>query len=297
MILRSVFNIYVLLLGRMESLVLLLIIALISITSSTINVVYLRGVPRLNNSIYWDYYFGCNTVGLTLQWQVNGNPLGGFLTGEVARTLSSTRSNFNYTTTLLSSQPTTGVQSTFDSVLIVSLLGWSSLDVTCRNGPSFFKSVNNTESKRDVENNTNTSSINLELLLAQPIVIAINHTTSVFVCGVSNQFLIWQINTDIYAFTILDSIGQSRQTLKQNGSIVKEQGILIAHEPYPIVSVFFVTHTSDISVRCGYNQDFLQLVSTTALEDPSAETDPEPITTVASSKLLISYSISELIVE
>ena len=293
MILRSVFN-YALLLGRMESFVPLLIVDLISTTSGTVNVVYLSGVRRLNNSTYWDYYFGCDTEGLTLQWEVNGNALGGFLTGEVAQILSSTRSNFDYTATLLSSQPTTGVQSTFDSVLIVSLLGRSSLIVTCRNGPSFFKSVNNTESKRDVENNTNTSSIYLELLLAQPIVIA--KTTSVFVCGVNNQFLIWQVNSDIYAFTILDSIGQSWQTLKQNGSIVKEQAIVIAHEPYLIVSVLFVTHTSDISVRCGYNQDFLQLVSTTASEDPSAETDPEPITTVASSKSIL-YRISELIVE
>ena len=285
----SVFNIYALLLGRMESLVLLLITALISITSSTVNVVYLRGVPRLNNSTYWDYYYSCNTVGLTLQWQVNGNPLGGFLTGEVARILSSTRSNFDYTATLLASQPTTGGQSTFDSILIVSLLGRSSLDVECLNGPSF-NSINNAESRRDVENKTNTSSIYLELLLTQPMVITMNYFTSVFVCGVDNQLMIWQVNTDIYAFTIFDSIGQSWQ--KQNDIIVKEQAILFAREPYQLVSVLFVMDTSDISVRCGCNQDSLELVSTTASEDPSTETDPEPITTVASSKS-ISYVIDQ----
>ena len=267
----------------MASLVLPLITALISTTSCTVNIVYLRGVPRLNNLSYWDYYFNCNTNGWTLQWEVNGNALGGFITGEVARILSSTRSNFNYTATLLSSQPTTGVQSTFDSVLIVSLLGRFSLNVTCSNG-TFHNSTNNAESRRDVENKSNTSSIYLELLLTQPIVIAINQSTSIFVCGVDNHDMKWQVNTETYTFTVLDSIGKSFQ---KNDTIVKNQAILIAHEPYQVISVLFLTDTSDVSVRCGHNQDFLPLVSTTTLEGPSAKTDPEPITTVSSSKFIL----------
>ena len=273
------FNIYAILLGRMASLVPLLIAALISTTSCTVNVVYIRGVLRLNNTAYWDYYFGCNTIGSILQWEVNENALGGFLTGNDDRILSGARSNFNYTATLLSSQPTTGLQSTFDSVLIVSLLGTSSLDVTCRNGPSF-NSTNNAESRRDVENKTNTSSIYLELLLTQTIFTGIN--TRFFVCGVDNQVMIWQTNTDTYAFNISDRIGQSLKN--QNDT---QQAIVIAHEPFQIVSVLFVTDTSVVSVRCGHNQEFLQFVSTTTSEGPSAKTDPEPITSVASSKSIL----------
>ena len=265
------FNIYALLLGRMASLIPLLITALISTTSCTVNVVYLRGVPRLNNLLYWDYYFRCNATGSILQWRVNGSDLGGFLTGE-NRTLSGTKSRFNYTATVLSSQPTTGVQSMFDSVLIVSLLGMSSLDVTCRNGTSH-NSTNNAESRRDVENKNNTSSIYLELLLTQPIFIG-----SIFVCGVDDQVMIWQIKTDSYRFNISDRIGQS---LKNQDDT--QQAIVIGHEPYPIVSVLFVTDPSVVSVRCGKYQEFLQLTS----EGPSAKTDPEPITSVSSSKSIL----------
>ena len=262
----------------MASLVPLLIAALISTTSCTVNVVYLRGVPRLSNIVYWDDYFHCNATGSILQWRVNGSDLGGFLIGD-NRNLSGTKSSFNYTATVLSSQPTTGLEYVFDSVLIVSLLGRSSLDVTCRNGPSF-KSTNNAESRRDVENKTNTSSIYLELLLTQTIFTGIN--TRFFVCGVDNQVMIWQTNTDTYAFNISDRIGQSLKN--QNDT---QQAIVIANEPFQIVSVLFVTDTSVVSVRCGHNQEFLQFVSTTTSEGPSAKTDPEPITSVASSKSIL----------
>ena len=261
----------------MELSPILFIITLISATSGNVNVVYLRGIPRLNNLTYWDYYFSCNTEGLTLQWQVNENPLVGFSTGDVARIFSNTRSNFNYTTNLLSSQPTTGGQFTFDSVIIVSLLGRSSLNVTCRNGPSS-NSTNNAESRMDVESET-IDSVSLELLLTRPLVSAVNYNTSIFVCGVDNQFMRWETNTNIFTLRRSDRIGQNQQNLQQNDTFVRQQAILIGHEPYQIVSVLFVTDTSNVAVVCGHNTNNLQLPrENMATTQSSTATGPEPTT-------------------
>ena len=250
-------------LSRIRTLVLIVQVIPIFATAD-VNVMYLRGVPQLDNSSYYDYYFSCNTIGLTLQWEVNGSPLGGYMGGAVGYVFSSSRSGYKYTATLLSSKWITGRQYTFDSVLIVSLLGSSNLNVTCRNGPSSFESVNNAEIKADVKNQVTDDSVYLVYLLTLSIVSTNGYSTSIFVCGVKKQFMTWQTNTRNFEFTASDAIGHFEKNLEQNGTIVKEQAIRIAHGPY-LVSVLFITSTSEGPVICGYNQTHLSLTS--SLED------------------------------
>ena len=178
-------------LGHMMYLVLLVTVTLISTTSGTVDVFYLRGVPRLNDSSYWDYYFSCNAVGTTLQWDVNNNTLGGFFGGNVAHILNGTISNFSYIATLLSSKVTLERQFTFDSVLIVSLRGNFNLNVVCRNGSSSDNTVS-IDNGLGVEEKINITSVFLEFLLTQNIVGADDsRLTSIFICGVENQFMTW----------------------------------------------------------------------------------------------------------
>ena len=262
-------------------LVLLVTVALIS-TTCTVDVLYLRGVPRLNNPSYWDYYFSCNAVGTTLQWDVNNNTLGGFLGGNVAQILNGTTSNFSYIATLLSSKVTLERQFTFDSVLIVSLQGIFNLNVVCRNGSSSDSTVS-MDNGLGVEEKINSTSVFLEYLLTQNIVGADDSRhTSIFICGVENQFMTWRINgvADAeFSFTAFDVIGQEWRSLQENDTAVKQQAIFISREPYRLVTALFVIDTSEVTVTCGYTQNEVQLTSKS--ENPTV---PEASTSEASSK-------------
>ena len=271
------------------SLLLLITLTLICTTSCTVNVTYLRGVPRLNNTAYWDYYFFCNTVGAALKWDVNGTGLGGFQSGEVDQASSGTRPSFNYAT-LLSSKPTTGGQFTFDSILIVSVPGSSNLDVECSNGPSSNR-TSNVDNGKGVENSNTTNSVYEEYLLTDSVVGEKDNRTSIFICGVQNSHMYWRAGTsDELGFSESDNVGQVRHNLDQ-------QAIVIAHEPYRIVSVFFVTATSDVTATCGYNsQNEVSLTSRydSSTSVPTVQTDPEIVSNTTLGKWSLYTYMSDM---
>ena len=268
-------------------LLLLITLILICTTSCTVNVTYLRGVPRLSNTSYRDYYFVCNTVGTTVIWEVNGTGLNGFQSGDFGQVLSGSRPSFNYTATLLSSKPTTGGQFTFDSILILSVPGSSSLDVVCSNGPSSNR-TSNVDNGKGVENSNSKGSIFEEYLLTEDIVGDKNSRTSIFICGVQNMFMYWHTETNIeLGFSAFDSVGQERQNLEPGATTVMEQAIVIANEPYQIVSVFFVTATSDVTATCGYSsQNEVSLTSRydSSTSVPTVQTDPGIVSSTTLSK-------------
>ena len=286
-------SVFMLVLYCLGSLLLFVTLSLISTTSCTVNVTYLRGVPRLNDSSYWDYYFFCSTTGGSLLWAVNGFGLNEFQNGdgvgqvESGTTPNYTYPNYTYIATLLSLKPTTDSQFTFDSILIVSLPDMSSLDVVCSNGPSSSR-TSNVEIRRDVENSNSTSSVYEEYLLTGNIVGDQTNRTSIFICGVQNSFMLWRTGTsNELAFGEFNKIGEWKQNLEPGATIVKEQAIVIAHEPYLIVSVFLVTATSDVTVTCGYNRQ--NEVSLTSRYDsstsvPTVQTDPEIVSSTTLGK-------------
>ena len=278
-------SIYVYALYILGPLLLFITLTLISTTSCTVNVTYLRGVPRLNNTSYWDYYFNCYTTGGSLLWEVNGFGLNGFQGGnKVGQVLSGTTPNYTYTATLLSSKPTTD---TLDSILIVSRPDISSLDVVCSNGPSSSR-TSNMENGKGVESCTSTSSIFEEYLLTEDIVGDQINPTSIFICGVQNTFLYWRAVTNIeFGFGAFNNIGQERRNVEDGATTVMEQAILIAKEPYLIVSVFLVTATSDVTVTCGDdNQTEVSLTSryNSSTSVPTVQTDPEIVSSTTLGK-------------
>ena len=259
-------------------------LTVISTTSCTVNVTYLRGVPRLSNTSYWDYYFSCNTVGVVLLWNVNGAGVGGFQSGDVGQAVAGTTSNFNYTAILLSSQQLTDGQFTLDSILIVSVPGMSSLDVACSNGLSF-NWTSNVDNGKGVENSNSTNSVFEEYLLTDGVVGDKTSQTSIFICGVQNSFMYWRTGTsDILGFSEFDNIGQIRRNLEQGATTVKEQAIVIAHEPYRIVSVFLVTDTSSVTAICGYDQQNEVSLTSSSTSVPTVQTDPEIVSNSTLSK-------------
>ena len=271
-------------LGSLLSLLFLITLTLICTTSCTVNVTYLRGVPRLNITSYWDYYLSCNTVGAALLWNVNGTGLGGFVSGGLGEALSGTTPNFAYTATLLSSQQLTDGQFTFDSILIVSVLGSSSLDVVCSNGPSSSR-TSNVDNGKGVESSTSMNSIFLEYLLTDSVVGDKISQTSIFICGVQNLLMYWHTGTSKseLAFSKFDNVGQERRNLEQGATTVKEQAIVIANEPYRIVSVFLVTDTSNVTATCGDDQNEVSLTSGST-SVPTVQTDPEIVSSTTLGK-------------
>ena len=208
----------------------------------------------------------------------------GFSSSDVGEVKSGKTLNITYTATLLSSKPTTDTQFTFDSILIVSQPGNSSFDVVCSNGPSLSR-TSNVENRRGVENSTSVNSIFVEYLLTDNIVGDKTNQTSIFVCGVQDSYMYWRIgkSTDETGFSETDNIGQKRRTLEQGATIVEKLGVVIAKQPYRIVSVFFVIHTANVIVTCGDNQNETYL--TTMYESPSittVQTDPEIISSNSS---------------
>ena len=265
---------------------LLLLITLICTTSCTVNVTYLRGVPRLSNTSYWDYYFLCNTVGTTLLWEVNGIGLSGFFSGDLGEALSGTLPSFTYIAILLSSKQLTDGQFTFDSILIVSVPGMSSLDVVCSNGPSSNR-TSNVDNGKGVENSISTNSIFEEYLLTDNIVGDKTSQTSIFICGIQNSFMYWRTETikKELGFSNFDNVGQERRNLEQGATIVKEQAIVIAHEPYRIVSVFLVTATSDVTATCGYDSQNELSLTSSSTSVPTVQSDPEIVSSTTLGKV------------
>ena len=215
-------------------------------------------------------------------WNVNNRTggLGGFSRGEVGEVISSSlvNSSYNWTLTLLSSKPLTDGQFTFDSVLIVSFPDMSSLDVACTNGSSL-NWTSNVYNGKGVQNNNSTNSIFLEYLLTEDIVGDKSSQTSIFICGVQGVFMYWSAGTSNgeYGFREMNNVGTTRRNnLEHNATTVKQQAILIAHEPYRIVSVFLVTDTSDVTATCGDNQKEVSLSSSfNSASMPQDQTDPE----------------------
>ena len=281
----------------MKYLLLLIILTLICATSCSVNVTYLIGVARLNGTTYRDYYFCCNTKGTALLWEVNRSGLGGYLSSNnIGRVLHGERSNFNYTASLLSVQPIAKGQFTFDSVLIVSVLGHSNLEVSCWNGSvaSYTSTTNADNGKRVRDMDVNNSTME-EYLLSEWIVKEDNVSrTSIFICGVDFRFMYWRTSRNELLFSQSDVRGQDRQNIDVNATTVKQQAIVLAHTPYQIVSVFFVTHISQVTVTCGSPSFEVDLTSsTTTLEDTTVpETSTSSSTTSSASSSTTSSASS-----
>ena len=234
---------------------------------------YLKGVHRFNSTGYTDYYFCCNVIGRFLRWQYNDEPLTGFIVGDAGRVVVDTRSTFNYTATLLSSQPDkeNSEQAALDSVFVVSfnIEPPSTFEVTCGSTSSFTtKAVGNMSDV--VRASSNNSEVVLDYILSSSIVQDKNKT-HIFVCGVQNMLQYFEINGSPIGFRGHDDIGQDRTVLSEDGNIVNIQGVLIARQPYTS-ALLFVSEDSDVNVTCYFGSHQVKLSSSghTTTPEPSA---------------------------
>ena len=141
---------------------------------------------------------------------------------------------------------------------------------------------------KGVENSNSTNSIYEEYLLTDGVVGDKTSQTSIFICGVQNSFMFWRTETSNreLGFSEFDDVGQARQNLEPGATTVTEVAIIIAREPYRIVSVLSCTDTSSVTATCGY--DSQNEVSLTSRHDsstsvPTVQTDPEIVSSSSTS--------------
>ena len=202
-----------------------------------------------------DYYFICSTVGQILQWRANDvvfGFIGGETTGTTGTTITRTASNLQYITTLLSSQSSQSGLFTFDSVLIVSTI--TSINVvivvTCFNGVEFKSvTINDAATAQNEILNANSQNVFLQYLLSATIVN--DSITYFYLCGVNDEFQAWQTNSLPYIFRNTDAIGQNIIDLSVDQTLVAQQAILMAREPYSLISILLLTSIPDVNVTCA----------------------------------------------
>ena len=209
----------------------------------------------VHNESLVDHYFACSTEGKILQWRVNKDVFGFIggettgITGTTGTTITRTTSNYQYITTLLSSQSSQAGLYTLDAVLIVST-SVSNMDitVTCVDGISSTSvTINDTATVQNVILNRRSQNVFLLLFSAN---IVNNSTTYFYLCGVNDEFQHWQINSLQYGFTNTDAIGQNRTFLSADQTVAAQQAILIAQEPYS-VSILLLTGIPDVNITCA----------------------------------------------
>ncbi len=191
--------------------------------------------------------------------------MGGYDISEIGETVTSSKSNFNFTRTLLSVRQLQGQQQyTFDSILVVSVLKNESFDfeVSCTNN----NLINTTGTDKDpvyrsLENINMTRNITLGYVLAVPILYNTSLLTHIFVCSSDSSMQTLGINKRAIGFNSQDPIGEKRNVLSSNNEIVKLQAILISQLPSQTTTLAFVTQSSNFSFICSFE--------TTAAELPS----------------------------
>ena len=259
-------------------LVIILILHISAYTDTRIDqptIQYLKGVHRFNNTGYIDYYFSCNAFGGFLRWQFNDEPLTGFNVGHAGRVVVESRTAFQYTATLLSSQidPKNNQEATLDSVLVVSFNGEppNTFEVKCSSSsnPNFSTIAVNELRDDVVSGSSNNGEVMLVYIISYPIVLNKNKT-HIFVCETQYVLLNFEINGSLIEFSVDNGIGQDRTVLSEDGSIVNIQGVLIARHRNTSTSLLFVSEDSDVNVTCFFGSHQVQLSSS------SRNPTPEP---------------------
>ena len=245
-----------------------------------------------------DYYFTCSTVGEILQWRVNDVVIGfngGETTGTPGTTLTRTMSNFQYITTLLSSQSSQAGLFTFDSVLIASTN--TSINVVilvaCVNGVDFTSvTINDAATAQNEILNANFHNVFLQYLLSATIVN--DSTTYFYLCGVNDEFQQWQTNSLPYIFSITDAIGRNRFDLSADQTLVARQAILMAREPYSVVSILLLTSIPDVNVTCASSQ-FQRILLFSEVQSTTVTTPPPTTEVFTTNSMLFAHIVAIIV--
>ena len=268
------------------------LLILFHITDNTVgindvDVVFLRTVSRPNSSSLTDHYFSCNVHGKTLQWQVNNAPLGGFEVGDLAHSIVDKRTNFDYTSTLLSVKRQSHL-ATFDSDLIVSVEGqYQHIEVMCSSDLNYNITNNEMSMENVTRQNHTVKGIYFDYVLVENILKNVTkNKTHIFVCTTDTKSQFLEVNRSQIGFGSRDPIGQNISVLSPNGIYVNQQAVLVARILSTTTTVFFVTYNYSFVVSCSSGQYQAQF-----LVDDSNAVEPTTVATSSGTPSVISTKV------
>ena len=235
-------------------------------SQSEVKVHYITKRPHLNDSSITDYYFACNVVGETLQWEVNGFSLGGFVNTEVGLVRISERSQFNYSSFLITGLPFES-KYVLDGVIVVSTTSQAELQVTCLS---------------DLDNNsTDTTATPLvqtigEIVTDNSTNVLLQHvftgqiirdagrsttTTNMFMCGTNSDFLTWEVNGRLpFGFSIEEMTGRTLPSPSPDRTFVRELSFKSSSDVYAVTTMLIVSGSPKVSIRCSSGLDVTDIV-------------------------------------
>lgn len=216
----------------------------------TLEVKYLRGVNRLNNSNFTDYYFSC-TGESNVEWEVSDACLVQFMANQTNRSVFISSSNYNCTAALLIQD-----NITVYTILIVSTrygLVNKTLDIVCRDDTaSDSASINKMSTIQDVLDTNQNYSVHLDFVLYSNTMISNTEMQfNVLMCGTNGTPLHWEVDgPPVYSFGNEDEIGKDMVFLSDDLTLTKELAIYISSEPYSLVSVLLVLG-NNVTAKCS----------------------------------------------
>ena len=204
----------------------------------------------------YDFYFCCNVEGPNLQWVINETGYALYLPGQLLThpVRRESLSNFNYTSTLLSST-VAGVHQRLDSVLFVSVQGNITINVGCVSDVG-----SNISSNRETEvpnkllqanSSDGLISISMFRLWDDQIVGDTNDSTRCFMCEVNFSSQLWETdNNDQLTFDTGFPLGSESNLPSIDNNFLRLQTVLYARSP-KLVSIFLVTDSTVGIVTCN----------------------------------------------
>ena len=243
---------------------------------SSVNTVFLRKVNRFQDNRYIDYYFCCNVVGQFLAWQYNNSDsLAAFLPTNIGMAVVSRLSDYQYTTTLLSSRANTNDTRLFelDSILVVSFKNTEPLPfvIACSNEGELSTAIFTSDSF--ASSSQSSEGVTLDYVLSSNIVR--RSKTHIFVCGTGFEFQFLEIFGTRIAFSQNDMVGDRKNVLSHDQHTVNIQGILMAKEPFNTTTLLIVADNSVINVRC-FTDNNHQVMLSSLMSSPLVTTQENP---------------------
>jgi len=205
-----------------------------------------------------------------MQWEYSGQPLSGFRINEVGKVWLEQRTDYTYTTTLLSSQPTSDNEAKMKSILIVSFandMNPGNFSVSCNSNWNISTASSQGESPVIIRKGED---IQLEFVVSDNIV-SDQYETRIFICGVHQTPHFFQVTGPALAFSRFDDIGQARTIISDDGNTAKVQGILLARDTSLSVTLILVSVGTIVDVTCydAENTVVWQSVEAVSTDNPT----------------------------
>ena len=237
----------------------LILLSAIACSQSEVEVHYITRRPHLNDSSITEYYFACNVVGETLQWEVNGFSLGGFVNTEVGLVRISERSQFNYSSFLITGLPFER-KYILDGVIVVTTTSQAELRVTCLsdlgNNSTDTTATPLVKTVGEVVTDNSTNVLLQHVFTAQIISDANRSTTNVFLCGTNSDFLTWEVSDGLpFGFSIHEMTGETLPPPSPDNTFVPELSFKSSSEVYTVTTILIVTGSPNVSIRCSSGLD------------------------------------------